>query len=459
MTDRPNVINEEPADEVTATTEAAIGEGIGTLLARGASTAMAISVAAAGIVFGVQVVLTRLLGPERFGRYFYAVSWLVVLLIFGAPGLHSATLRFAATYRAQGEWPLVRGFFRRSRQFALLASVLTGAVFAAAVWTFQSHLEPQVVPLLYVVALILPLYAQLDLATSGLLALKRVAAAKIPVELLRPLLLLTMASTAMLPLNYPRSSMLLLGLHAASTAAVLVLSLTLLRAALPREARAVPARFDTRDWVEVLLPLIAMSAMMAINSRADVLMLGLLRGAKEVGLYSGAFRLSTLVLFGLLAVNAIAAPMYAELHSLGKKDQLQHLVALAARGLAAFTIPVAAALVVFGRPLLRLFGPEFDVGYPALMILTAGNLVNALSGSVGYLLTMTGRHNFALGVLSASVVINVVLNVVLIPPFGMVGAAAATTTAMMFWNLAMLVFVVKLLGVNPSVLSILRRRR
>jgi O-antigen/teichoic acid export membrane protein len=144
--------------------------------------------------------------------------------------------------------------------------------------------------------------------------------------------------------------------------------------------------------------------------------------------------------------------MISELYWRGSHAELQRLVRLAAFGVLATAIPALVVLVILGSFVLRLFGPNFDAGYAALVTLCCGQLVNALAGSVGLLMSMTGHQKEAAGIVAVAAVLNVVLNLALIPRFGMVGAAVATATTTALWNLAMLAYVWKNLGVNPTIL-------
>jgi O-antigen/teichoic acid export membrane protein len=114
------------------------------------------------------------------------------------------------------------------------------------------------------------------------------------------------------------------------------------------------------------------------------------------------------------------------------------------------TVPTAAGVIVLGRFLLGLFGDEFVAAYPALVILAAGQIVNALCGTVGSLMIMTRLHREAATVFGGAAALNIALNAVLIPRFGLNGAAIATSTTVVLWNVVMVVLVVRKLGVNPT---------
>jgi len=104
--------------------------------------------------------------------------------------------------------------------------------------------------------------------------------------------------------------------------------------------------------------------------------------------------------------------------------------------------------------LLSLFGADFVAGYPALIILTAGMIVNAAAGPVGLLLNMTGHQRLCAKIFGTSALINVVLNALLIPQLGIVGAALATAATMILWNLWLLIMVARKLDLHPSLIRI-----
>ena len=223
---------------------------------------------------------------------------------------------------------------------------------------------------------------------------------------------------------------------------------------LPVAARVATARYETRHWTRVALALLLFTALFQVLARTDVVMLGVLLDTRAAGIYAIAAQASQLVFLGLSAVNTIAAPMISALYWQHRHDELQRVVRLAAIGILLTAVPALLVLVVFGRPILRLFGALFDRGYAALVILCAGQLIHALSGSVGFLMSMTGHQKQAAGIVGMAVVLNVVLNFLLIPPLGMVGAAVASATATAAWNLVMLVYVWRHLRINPTVVPL-----
>jgi O-antigen/teichoic acid export membrane protein len=228
-----------------------------------------------------------------------------------------------------------------------------------------------------------------------------------------------------------------------------VIGAWLLSRARPQELAGVTAEYCTRSWLASVFPLAATAGMQLINHHTDIVMLGLFRSAEEVGVYRVSVVGASLVIFGLQIINMVVAPHFARLYSIGERDQLQRVVTASAR-IALFTaLPAVLVFLLFGETLLQVvFGVEFARAYVPLTILAVGQLVNAGAGSVGYLLNMTGHERDTTRGVAIAAGMNVVLNVVLIPAFGMAGAAMATTASLVIWNVILWRAVRTRLGIN-----------
>ena len=100
-----------------------------------------------------------------------------------------------------------------------------------------------------------------------------------------------------------------------------------------------------------------------------------------------------------------------------------------------FTFPLAATMVVFAKPLMRIFGPEFEAGWSVLVVGTVGQLVNCAVGSAGSLLLMSGNEKHLLKIQAVTAVVTIALDLTLIHPFGILGAAVAAATTNVLVNL------------------------
>jgi O-antigen/teichoic acid export membrane protein len=241
----------------------------------------------------------------------------------------------------------------------------------------------------------------------------------------------------------------------AATIALLIV-VYLLRQICPQPAKEAVSTYHTSTWLRSALPLMLIGGMNTINHRCDTLMLGAMVGTEAVGIYTVANRGAQLILFIQTAVNAVLMPTIASLYASGNMLRLQRVITKSTRLVLVVSLSCAVILVVFGRAFLSLFGAEFRQGYTVLVILSLGMFLNAAAGAVNILLHMTRYERDAAVSVGASAVLNVLLNAVFIPRWGVEGAALATATSMIIRNLAMALWVHKKLGIHSSALGSIR---
>jgi O-antigen/teichoic acid export membrane protein len=429
------------------------GKGIGAVLARGAGYALVIRVASSGVAFGTQIVLARVLGTESFGIYAYVTTWMLLLTLAAMLGLHTATLRFVSEYRGLQEWGLLRGYVQRSQQLTLLTSSAIGLGVAVSVHALRDRLGAELTLAFELACLTIPVFALLHVQSAVLRGLKRIVASLVPVEVVRPVLIAAGAASLFLCAGTRPGAPTALSINLAATLAALGLTLTALRHSLPSEVHSQPAQYRSKEWVRVALPVWLVTAFSLVLSEIGIIMVGSLLDPRQSGIYAAAVRLASLLSFGLIAVSTMAAPMMGEMHARGQRRELQRLLTLSARAATAFALPIALVLAVGGRLVLRLFGPDFTEAYPSLLIIAVAQLVNSLTGSTLLLMLMTGDQNRAAKIFGISAALNVALNAALVPPFGIAGAATATSLANTGCQLALLYRVVRHHGLNPTALG------
>lgn len=182
-------------------------------------------------------------------------------------------------------------------------------------------------------------------------------------------------------------------------------------------------------------------------------MLGALQGFEAVGIYRVCSRGAQLVTFILMAVNATLAPTAASLYAQNKVDELQQVVTQYSRLVSLVAFVVALLLIIGNKTYLSLFGSEFLQGQNVLILLCVGSFANAATGSVGVLLNMTGYEGYTAASVSLSAVLNIFGNAILIPRFGIEGAAFSTASSIIFVNVLKLIWVRRKLGINATALG------
>lgn len=427
---------------------------------QGALWTLLMRVVSTGLGFLTSVLLARLLGLSGYGVYTFVFAWMNLLAIPTALGMDKLMVREVAVYRTRGAWDKVSGFLRWGNLAVLGASVGV-AVLAAGVGFVV--LEPSGgLRLAFVLALLsLPLTTLTSLRQAAMRGFNHIVGGQWPELLLRPALIILFSVLAwgLLPrLGLPFTAVWAVGAAVGATLVAFLVGAALLARVLRREAEPAPPSVELGRWLRSALPFMLISGMYVLNARTDVVMLGALAGTDAVGLYTPAARGAELISFVLLAVNTALAPTLARLFAGGKRDQLEATAARSTRLITLSTLPLALGMVLLGGPFLHLFGPEFVGAYTALVILSVGQLINAATGTVGTLLNMTGYERDTALAVGSSAVLNIVLNALLIPRFGIEGAATATALSTLTWNVLLAAFVYRRLGFY-SLLGVVTLRR
>jgi len=422
-------------------------------MARNAGGTLVVKLAGVALVLGANVMLARVMGADNFGVYATVISWLGLFVLVGTLGLHTATLRFVATYKVNAQWALLRGLTAYSRRMILLACTAVGAGLVATIFALGDRLSADLSRTFMISAAVLPLMGAALLCQNTLRALGRVVLGQLPIMICRPALLLVLGGGAYLVLQRQLAGPEAMWLYLGASAGVLAIGVWWVRKNMPSQCAACKAETRPGHWLATGVPLALTGAFYILNLRCGVYMAGVMMGTTEAGIYAQAARLAELLGFGLLAANQGAASMIATLHAKGQRDELQAMLRTMARCVLALSLPTALVLVLAGRFVLGLFGPEFVVAYVPLLVLAGGQLVNTINAGGGFLMTMTGHEKSAVALIAVASVVNLALSAVLIPLMGLLGAAVAAASASIVWNVLLLSFSLRRLEINPTAWS------
>jgi O-antigen/teichoic acid export membrane protein len=193
-------------------------------------------------------------------------------------------------------------------------------------------------------------------------------------------------------------------------------------------------------------PMLISSSLFLVISWSDTLMLGYYLPEGEVGIYRIVFKIVTLITFSQFALNTVVAPMVSALSK--DRERLHEMTHKVAQLNLLTAGPIFLIVLFFGPFLIQIFGVDNPhAAYPWLALLAIGQLTNAFAGPVMNILNMTGYEKSARNTMMVIVVLNILLNYLLIPPCGPLGAAIATTLTMIGWNVWAAALVYKFHGV------------
>ncbi len=399
--------------------------------------------------FVTGVIFARLLGAAGYGVYAYAMAWVGLLVIPANLGLPSLITREMAAYQATADWGLLRGLMLWSQKMVWLVSSLLVCVAIGAAWLLLNDKTITLIAL-YIVLVSLPFAALVRLQQSSLRGLHYVIYSQVPDLLVRPLLLIVTTLIFFFFAKQYFNVLWVSGIYTLTTVLVCLFSSMLLRSRLPRAMTTVTPRYTTNAWLRSTFPFLIISGLYVVTVQMDTIMIGTLRGTEDAGIYAVASQGAGLIRLALMAVHITVAPMIAKLYVEKELGQLQQLLRKGSRALFLLSLPLAAVLIFLGPWLLNIFGKDFTLGHSALVILTLGHLLNTTIGLAPLLLSMTEHEQSTAFGIGAGAVLNIVLNLLLIPLLGNTGAAIASTTGLIVQNLLLTALARRRLKLNPA---------
>jgi O-antigen/teichoic acid export membrane protein len=409
-----------------------------------------------GLTFLAQVVLARWLSTEDYGVYRYVINIESIVVLFAQFGLPQILVRGIAGARAQDDKGAaaaeVFGHVQASRYiFAAtgLAALVLGAI---AVAVLHGRVSNSLFVGFCMLLVLMPVDIFAQRPSALLRGLKQIGFALLGDNIMVPLGLIVFGGLSwLLGLAGVVPALAAQVLAAASSAAVG--SLLLRRQLGPAVAALTPLRTRVRELVRESLPLALAGPLNQIGRYLDVLVLGMFAPMSQVALYAVAGRVATLCSLGLRAAYPITGPLAAERFARGDIAGVERVAFLAAAMATAYSIAFMAILLVAGHLVLSIFGSEYPNALSLLYIISAGNAVSALAGGANQLLIMTQNQRKYVIVLSASVLVNLVLNLALIPRYGAFGAAYAGLIAQLVLCLANAMVLASLLKINASIFN------
>jgi len=187
--------------------------------------------------------------------------------------------------------------------------------------------------------------------------------------------------------------------------------------------------FSSTEILRTSYPMALSAISYFLMQSTDVLFISAYDTFESVAYYSIAVKLATVTALALISVNIVIAPKIASIYNDKNFSQLKLILKKATRINVVISLPIIILLLFFSEYVLSTFGSNYILAKNALWILLIAQFFNSITGPSALYLNMTGRQKKLNGILVISLLINVVLNIILVPDFGMLGAAISTTTS------------------------------
>ncbi len=426
------------------------------LAAKGGGVTFVGSVIDYGSWLLIGILLARFLGADQYGLYTLALSPITIAAGFAGLGFSPALVRYVAIYAGRRDDAGLWGTLQVGLGLTAIASLLVGAALFALAAPIAEGLfaEPRLVPLLRLGSLMIPFMALgtvLSAATQGFKTMQyTVIAQDISQSVSRLVLIVALA----LVVGLNAVNALVAQLVAAAIAFGLLLYFLNRLFALRRPLSS--GRRNLREMVTFSLPIYITRLINTFRGNIQTLLLGAFEAITTVGVFAVASKVN---MIGKMFHNSIvtaSAPIVSDLYDQGKREQLARFYQTMTKWTFTANLPLFLIVQLFPGAILSIFGKEFVGGALALTILAWGNLIDAGTGICGVVIDMTGKTGLKL--VNAIVVFGLLLglNLLLIPPWGLVGAAAAAAAANAIVNLFRLVQVYVLYRLLPYNVSFLK---
>ncbi|GAA4608657.1 oligosaccharide flippase family protein [Actinoallomurus liliacearum] len=448
--------------QAEATRDDRVGRSHFREFARGGAIGLVGSLVAAMAGFLLTVVVARVLGPAQTGVFFTVVALFMILTEVTELGADTGLVRSTARLRALGRIGDLRRVVVAALVPVLAVGAVTGlAVFALAPWLAgllvdAAHHDDAVL-LLRVCGPVLAVSAVRNVALSGTRGLGSLAAftvqANVITPLSRPVLVIAVAA-----LGYGAGGVMVawsLPIGLTFVAAVAILWRLVRRAETEQHAEAEEQAPPDRAARSAVREFWAFSGLRGVAAMLEIVVTWLgvplvsaMVSSHDAGVYATAGRFITTGTLVLAATRLAVAPQIAALLARGETRQAEDLNAVATGWVVAASWPLYLALAVFGPFVLTLFGTDFRGGAGAMAILASAMALVLATGNVQTVLLMGGKSSWNLLDKAVVVILMVVLHLLLVPPYGIIGAAVAWGVSMLVDNLLAVVQVRYLMGLR-----------
>jgi len=390
-----------------------------------------------GYVFSI--IVARALGAESWGIYSICFAIITISSIFARSGFDTTIMRLNAEYSAFKEEQKLISLSKLVFKFTLLISILiTITVYLSSDFiAINIFSKPRLTNSIQLVSLAIAPYSLSLIIGSALKGLKQIPKAAFIEHVAKFAFMLIIFLIGILLFELSVES--IVQIIVISAWMMFLISMFWYWDVIRRMNYLNSAEFDWKPIFKIASSLILASSVLYIKGWIDTISIGILMTEKDAGIYNIAQKLANLTVIPLVTISTIAAPKFAE--NILNKIELKHVLRKSIKLIILISTPILLVIILLRGPLLTAFGHEFLIAETALVIVAFAAFINGIFGSFGFLLQMTGHHLAYQNSVILLILISVVLNISLVPLYGLIGAAWATLIVNIMWNTILILYV------------------
>jgi O-antigen/teichoic acid export membrane protein len=387
-----------------------------------------------GVNFLTQVLIVRYLSKADFGIFAYGLTLVAMVEGIATIGMDKAVPRFLPIYQERDEYPKVFG----TMLLAVSSVLVMGLAIVLVCIGLQGSSDGTERTVVLIMLLLGPVMALDTMLLSAFAVFSKAKAIFWRKYVVAPGLQLS--AIVLVMLGDAGVEKLAIGYVSAGALGLVVYTGLLLR---QLQTDGILARFErraldfpVREIYAFALPLVAVDLMFVVQNTANIVMLKHFGSAVDVANYRVILPAAKLNMIVMTSFTILFTPLAARLYARDDRDGIRDLYWRTAAWMAVFSFPVFAMTTVSSEPLTTtLFGQRYEGSAVILSLLSIGYYFNAALGFNGLTLRVFGLVRYSVVIAVVALVANLVLNLLLIPPHGAVGAGIATCASLVFHNI------------------------
>lgn len=400
-----------------------------------------------GILLGLGVTLfiSKKYGAAGIGLYNLSVRTITFLALISTLGINTAILRYVGQFNNKRSEYKLKLLFKHSIQIILPFSILAGLLLfitsdliANGLFHNINYKEP-----LRIFSIILPFLAILNISVQYIRGLRFIKVSESLRSVLRPVVIIILLSILGFYIDH-----YLLPFFTFSIAVIISTLISIVFIYKKNLKIRIQSNnyFTKNELLKTSMPMLVISMVIFLQTNMSIYFLEAYTSTYQVGIFSVSLRLASLISLVLIAIKTISAPKFSELYWSNQHIELQKIIFHSSKLMFAFSIILSVMLVLFSHNMLQVFGNDFVQGKTTILILIIGYVISSISGSTGILLNMTGHQKSLKNILLLILPISLLLNMVLVPIYGINGAALANMITLSLSNILPAIYCVKKLN-------------
>ena len=383
------------------------------------------------------IILARYLGARLLGIYFLALGLVDTIGTISRFALNEGILKFVPLYWGKQDVARTKGTVTQ----ALKIGTINGIIAAGIIFLFSEKIAVDIfhcsslAPALKVASFTIPIFSFTILALTVTQAFHTLKYMVFVNQIFRPLFKIALGILLFL---LGGKLFAALSVHIISLILGVFLALRFLYLAFPG-IKNKETITETKKLLSYSFPLFLGVVFYFLLTKVDTFMLAYFRSIEEVGIYN--ITVNTVMLLFLIGISfrSIFTPMISNLYNRKEMKQLEFFYKTLSRWIFTLALPVFLLFIIFPKQIMTIFGAKFVDGWQALFLLAIALFVYTFSGLGGQMLKMSGKQNLTFYNTLIIFFLNLGLNLLLIPRYGMPGAAFATGTSLVILNIIALI--------------------